>query len=240
MKTIQQLLCKLNARDIRKAYFQKYPIHLNEVNGFDEMTIGDFKKRVNRKFREFLQRVRNVQVTEKPEKQGVLFLSDTMFCHDDSEWELGLVFVDDLLKSDDPYTIPLYSIILIEWKDVLGYYVADVSTTQDNLMELVVQFLYEISWFGYQEESIVKEKKALQKGKIVATERPGVRSGQSEVFGSLDQAIGSSGCYTAPNPDKTEKLNEVYKAIGAYNRYFRAKELEQIKTVLSNDTKDER
>ena len=62
MKTIQQILKETDRKSVESAYFYDYPINLWEVKGFDDITIGEFNKRVSLRFQDFLNRLCKMNV----------------------------------------------------------------------------------------------------------------------------------------------------------------------------------
>ena len=155
MRTIQQVLRELDAKEIEEKYYRKHPILLVEINDYDDMTIGEFKKKISDRFQKYLERLRNLDADLSNEKQSILFVHKGQT---DDDFLLGhmvsLIEKDELMATEDVSEIPTYAYELVEQKEALAFGVADNKLTQDNLLEVAVDFLYEMSWFGFEQERL--------------------------------------------------------------------------------------
>ena len=89
---------------------------------------------------------------EQPEEQGLLYVYQTLpgLIRDDY-WH-DLVIIPELrekgVDAED------YSYILCSRGEIAGFLVADTKLTQEHLLTLMADVLYEASYFGYTQEDI--------------------------------------------------------------------------------------
>lgn len=151
--TIQQVLRELDAKEMEEEYYREHPILLAEINDYDDMTIGEFKKKISDRFQKYLERLRNLDVELSNEKQSILFVHKGRIDDDLLTGHIvSLIEKDELMAAEDVLEVPSYAYELIEQKEALAFRVADNKLTQDNLLEVAVDFLYEMSWFGFEQE----------------------------------------------------------------------------------------
>ena len=226
MKTIQQVLRELDKDKIIDAYFYRNPINLWELKKQEEDKIEDVKGRVIKRLGEFIERLRTLEIMEKPEHQGILFVHKCLRNYRNSDEEYSLVFADELMAAEDLAKVTTYAYELTEWKETLAFLVADNKLTQDNLMDLVVDFLYESSFFGYKQEDLEKEIRELEEAAKEVHEHP-------ERLISWDDIRKEHGLPEREDyPLEDELKDAFYKASNDYSTYCRVMELEKIKEAL--------
>ena len=67
---------------------------------------------------------------------------------------VGLIHADELMCTEELENLPLYAYEFTEQKEALSFLVSDNKLTQDNIMDVIVDFLHEISFFGYNQENL--------------------------------------------------------------------------------------
>ena len=226
MKTIQQVLIEMDHKAIEKAYSVEYPVELWELNDYEDVTIGELRRRFSERFQAFLERLCNMEIESNPEKPGILFAHKCL--NDENFGKSSLVYLEDLLKEDDLSKVPRYAYEFTEQKKALGFFVAETKYTQDNLMDVVVEFLHEISFFGYDQErlgqalsDIEKSKKELEAGHWISSDELWEELGlpKEEVY-----------------PKEDEIKRKYYEAECEYSMYCVQMELEKLKEILRGDS----
>lgn len=225
MQTIQETIRNTHLKSIEDAYFNEYPIKLHELAEHDNVPIGEFKKHVSDKFQSFLKRLCNMEVT--PGK-SILFVYKSQTEAPFLGKDVGLIHSDELLNQDDISKVPTYAYEFTEQKEALGFLVADNKLTQDNIMDVIVCFLHVITFFGFDQEHLDKEKRRLENSIKEMNEHPErLRTFDPEEFEN-DLGLPEEEEY----PEEAEKRSAFDKAGDEYTMYCRNIELMRIKEQL--------
>ena len=228
MKTIQQVLKETDHKSIESAYFYEYPINLWEVKNNDDITIGEFHSRISSRFQSFLNRLCTMDAEKNPEKQGILFVYKSQTDDIILGEAVGLIHADELMEREDLYNLPTYAYEFTEQKEALSFLVSNNKLTQDNIMNVIVGFLNEVSFFGYNQESLEEETKRLEKSIKESKEHPErlIRFDHEEFC--KEHGIPIEEEY----PEENEKKNRFYDAGMDYTQYCKEIELQRIKESL--------
>ena len=225
MQTIQEIIRNTNPKSIEDAYFVEHPVKLHEIAKHDNVSIGEFKKLVSDKFQAFLRRLCNMEIT--PGK-SILFVYKSQTEAPLLGKDVGLIHSDELLDQDDISKVPTYAYEFTEQKEALGFLVADNKLTQDNIMDVIVCFLHAITFFGFDQEHLDKEKRRLENSIKEMNEHPErLRTFDPEEFEN-DLGLPKEEEY----PEEAEKRSAFYKAGSEYTIYCRNIELMRIKEQL--------
>ncbi|MBR1910163.1 MAG: hypothetical protein IJ821_06210 [Lachnospiraceae bacterium] len=228
MKTIQEVIREMDPEKIIDAYWYEHPIeiggHAEELP--DDITTGELKDRRLKTLLGFIQSL--LEVTPKPYdgRKAVLFVSKTLW---GDEKELLCVHADEVLKAEsfDEESVPSYSYIYSDREDVMSFLVADNKLTQDNLDFVVVKFLWEVSFFGYDEEGLKKAQKRIEEAcREIGKAKPI----------SLEEWDKEFNVEEYPQEDDLRK--KYYEAQRAYDDYCREVELQRIKESLLREHTD--
>ena len=231
MKTIQLVLKETDHKEIEKAYFYEHPININEMEEHADKTIGEVMAGVSARFQSFLDRLCNMEVEKGADKQGVLFAyksSDGFL----GGIDVGLIHADELLSAENVAEVSVYAYEFTEQKETLGFLVADNKLTQDNLMDVIVSFLYEVSFFGFEQENLESELKSLDKAINEFDEHP---ENCKECGAALDEIRKK---YELPTEEKYPRERELkrkyFEAESKYIEYCKKIELERLKLSLQS------
>ena len=231
MKTIQQIIKEMDPIDIVKAYYAEYPIRLWEIKNHDEMTIKEYKEKVSERFQKFLKRLCEMETEENPEFQGVLFV----YRGQNDGWldeTVGLLNGHELVSAEDISSVTTYAYEFTEQKEALNFFVADTKLTQDYLMDVVVSFLFEISFFGFDQEYLAEEKARLGES-IEEAEEMKENPDKYKKYSMLELHQ----MYDLPEeetyPEEDEKKDAYYRAAIEYTSYCKKMEMQKIKAALS-------
>ena len=192
MKTVKDYICMLDVDQLADMYFSKYdkslygyyigcPLSDEKDDRVPVMTISEFVEDQKMLFYEYIEHLKSIDITQNEDgKQGIIYAynrlegyygwSDTLCAE--------LVYLDEL--EDDPESCENYGYMLTEFSEMLGFLVADNQYTQGNIYEVIADVLYEASWFGYREEGIEEERKALEE------ENEELEKGEGKSYDSLD------------------------------------------------------
>lgn len=126
--------------------------------------------------------------------------------------------------------VSTYAYEFTDRREALGFLVADTKLTQDNLDEVIVSFLFEISFFGYEQEHLEEEKKKLDESIKECEEHP-----ERLVTFSHEDFCKKYGLPIEEEyPEESERKHNFYEAGMEYTKYCKKIELEKIKTFLIN------
>lgn len=226
MKTVQEAFCEIDDDTLIEAYLYHFPIHINpnEKSDYDTMTIGEYKKSIQEDLKQYLHRLRTLPTKKSSDGKLWIFFVERSFDQDGFiDFKASLVNEGDLRKKG--VNAPNYAYEYIDQSEVLGYYVADNIHTQKHLDDLLAEIMYELNFFGYNQEELPEAKKELDEATTEA------KVGKVKSFKSIDEFMKEfdydfeSDKYT----DKEEELNSA--RIAANNKlitYSRKLEVDQI------------
>lgn len=236
MKTIQEVLRELDAKELRTRYFEENKKDLIELAD-SKIRISEYVETLYEKFGQYLQKLRHME-TKAPiteEDSGILYVHKTMR---EEGWLPGLtvdlVHRDELLSCKDLSNVPAYGYEVTAQEQALRFLVADTELTQNHLYEIAVSFLSEMSFFGYDQEHLPDFKARLDEAMEEVNSHPErlVRY-EPEAF-RKEMGLPEEETY----PKEEELCDTIHHALQAYDLYCNRIELERIKEgLLSNMSK---
>lgn len=225
LPTIQDVIRGLDIDSIENAYYYEHPIQIHELIDLDDITIGDYKNAISRRFHCFVERLCDMEIKNDSGKQGVLFVFKSQTESSILETDVGLIHVDELMESEDLADVSTYAYEFIEQAEALSFLVSDAKLTQDNLMDVVVSFLFEVSFFGFEQEDLAENLESLHISIEEIKEHPeNLVSYSSEEFRKRF-GLPKEEIY----PGEERKKNSFYKAGMEYTHYCKTMELLKMK-----------
>ena len=232
MKTIQEVIRELDTEKIENAYFYEHDPKIWELSPdkYDDMTFREYKVRRSTHFQEFLQSLLDIEPKPEEGRNNILFLSKNLDGEDDLS--IHLAYSDEILKAEsfDYDSFNTYDFSLAPRNEAMSFLVSDNKLTQDNLMKLVVEFLWEISFYGYDEEDVKREAEELDRRFKSFEEHPEKGRPAEEVFEALRVKHGLPKEEIYPEEEAFKDRKTV--AVMEYNQYCRAVELKRIRDYL--------
>ena len=153
MKTVKECLKELDIEELIDEYLDRDYIRreMIKVMKKKDMTTKELLWHYREAIREYIEYMRNVPV-EQPEEQGLLYMYQTLpgLIRDDY-WHDMVIIPELREKGVDAED---YSYILCSRGEIAGFLVADTKLTQEHLLTLMADVLYEASYFGYTQEDI--------------------------------------------------------------------------------------
>lgn len=157
MKTVQECLQELDIEELTDSYLAIPCIRreLTELMRKERTMICKkawdvFRNRI----REYIGYMRTTPV-ETSEDPAILYVYEVLEGDIRNKYWHGLVYLSELkekgVEAED------YSYTLCSFKQIAGFMVADTKLTQDNLLTLMTDVLYEATFSGYTEEDKEKE-----------------------------------------------------------------------------------
>ena len=229
MKTVQEWLRELDTEELIDSYLAQKMLRKEMVRAMqtrDNIIAKDLWLKYRNAIREYIEYLRTVpiEITDEPAVlyvyEGVSLTLRHRCCH-------GLVHVSELqekgVEAED------YSYVLCPHGEVAGFFVADTKRTQDHLLELMTDVLYEASFFGYTKEDLDAAIKEMEEEEIeIDAEGENDEAGEGET----DEALVESEMKRPAREEKTEKETELekayWKACGDYGDFLRQKALRDV------------
>ncbi len=231
MKTIQQVIKETDHQEIETAYFQTHPIDLMDVTDHEDMTIKEYKDRVSKEFQKFLDNLCEQEIRIGEKDRGILFAYKSDSTEQNWSEMVALIHANELLNAEEVNSIETYAYEFTEQAEALGFLVADNKFTQDNLMDVIVDFLFEISFFGYGQEHLEEEKALLDEAVKEIEEHPERLDDLEPInFEKLREEWGLPTIEIYPEEKK--KKDAAFEAVMDYTEYCKCIELERIKKAL--------
>lgn len=229
MKTIQQVIREADRKEIENEYFYEYSPKLHELTDAHDYTVAELKLRASENFQAFLNRVSDMATEPDPQGEYILFATKSLDGEGFDEVAVELVKVQELLEAEDVNEVQCYAYEYTEWKYALRFLVADNRFTQDNLHDVIVSFLHEISLFGFKPEGTEKAIKDLKKSIDELNARPERGVSWEELRKELGLPSQSE---EEVYPEEESKRDAVVKARNEFMQCCRAIELQRIKDTL--------
>ena len=220
MKTVQEYLKDYDVEKLIAAYIEKYPVSLNEISE-ENLTIAETKSMVRDKLRKFILRLQTVE-TEKSQsgKSYILFAHSAMkerFAED----EYSLVCVQDLF--DGKETAQCYAYEYTKQAEIMGFMVSGDAYTQGCIVELLVDVLYEASFFGFEQEELQED--LLQENTK--------KENREEVCFSHEELMGQLGLEGKEEDEEEQRLQkQAIAAMDEYDIYCREQQINELKKLL--------
>ena len=220
MKTVQEWIKETDVEELADTYFYEYPIEYERyVNS--EKTVSAIKDAFRKRFYEFIEQLKSIEPKSLGgDEQGIFF------CHkahgrDMKNPETVLCFESDILKCDNTQT---YSWVLTDFDEIMGYCIAETESTMKNINDVLAQIIYEMTFFGYSQEDIEKERFELEEAAKEAEEGKTIPA--EKLFADL-------GIEPQPRDEEdTEMLGKIYSMENEYNQHWLRKEVEKVRKLI--------
>lgn len=151
MKTVQETLNEIDEKKLIDDYIYTYPISVDDFD--DDITVGDVKTYTKSRLHEYLDRLKKMTIKDSSDP-CVFFIHRTM---KDGMGDVipDIVSIKDLKeKGVNAYGLAYE---FTPQAEILGWQIADNKLTQDNLTEILIDIMFEASFFGFEQEGLEKE-----------------------------------------------------------------------------------
>lgn len=223
METVHAWLKEVVAAKIADEYFSEYPIKYENFCR-SKKTVAEIKEAYRLRLLKFLEMLCKLEVDSTPQDK-------ILFCHKvysnyKKKVETVLCTSTDIFACDKPET---YSWILVDFAEVMGYYIADTELTKKNIYAVLAQILHEMTFFGFTQEELNEEREQLKASiKEAATGR--TRPAE-EVFTELFEELGIQ--KDEINEQEKEILAELHEQERKYNQFQLVAECKKVKKLLA-------
>ena len=230
MKTIQKVLSELDKDEVIDYYFSTYPVDIFKDLGhdWDAKTVAECKDYGRNKLRSLIERIVSAKANPSIDKKSILFVYK---CIGNGFYDgivVSLLDARELLDSEEFSHVQSYAYEFEKLEDTVGYYVSDTPLTQNNILDVVTSYLYEVSFFGYEQEHLEEERQILEEAIKEIKEHP-------ENLEEIDIQKFNEEILSEKYPEEDEKLEAYHRAVAEYADYCKGIELDRIKTSLLAD-----
>ena len=221
MKTVQEVLKELETEELINAYLERVPISTKLMMETEDKSAKDLLLYARGRVREYIDRLRTIPV-DGCEETHILFAYETMKEYRENDY--ALVRLSDIrTKGLNSHS---YAYEFSPQSEIVGYVVADTKRTQDDLIGLMTDVLYEASFFGFEQESLQEELDELDR-RIKEVESPDfVGIPEEEVWKEL-------GIEKEVRSEDENELEKIYNdALIKYNNFKYKKALREVMDSL--------
>ncbi|KRL78260.1 DUF6557 family protein [Ligilactobacillus equi] len=157
MKTVQEHLKQANIDNLINAFYYKYPAKLDDFA--DDVTIAQAKKYNYDSMYMFIENLKKTPITPNNDDKTWIFY----VYHNINDYMPEPIFNLTPLKELKELGSQAYSYAyeFTPQAEVLGYFIAENKLTTYYLEDLLVEILYEMSFFGLKQEELPVEKTKL-------------------------------------------------------------------------------
>ena len=221
MKTVHKWIKETDVDRLADVYFYEYPIEYERyINS--EKTVSEIKDAFRKRFYEFIEQLKSMEPKALSDDERGIFFCHKAYGRDMKNPETVLCLESDILKCGNPQT---YSWILTDFDEIMGYYIAETESTIKSINDVLAQIIYEMTFFGYSQEDIEKERFELEKAAKEADEGKTIPA--EKLFADL--GIEPQPC----DEEDTEMLGKIYLMENEYNQYWLRKEVEKVREQLN-------
>lgn len=224
MRTVQQVLKELDADRLIDTYLRDNPIEYTQNDNLLDRTVRDIRDTVRGNLHRYINRLREMQVTEPEEGQQGILYAHRALKEGFSSQAFNLVHLDELL--DRGAECENYAYEFTPQSEIMGFWIADSPMTQRYIYDLMADVLAEASFFGFEQEDL-----PAQKAKLMDSLEE-VRNGTAECLSWEEvKAELETGDFTfdEESPDEEALRRAAWEAEWAYSRHSREKELTAIR-----------
>ena len=218
MKTVQETLREMDKKELLRKFFYEHP---NKLDSFDDdLTIAQAKERAN------IERLETMEV--KPNDRQMIFYMYEYLGSYKLDQNRGLCTVADLQEKG--VEAPNYGIEYTPQEEIMGYWVADTEMTQYYLNDLMVEIMWDASFFGVKQEKLPEAIKELEEANKEIDE------GLEESFNSYEEFEDflygdeprSPKLSKEDSAEKQKIIQEVNHLHEKFNHHLQQKEIDQI------------
>lgn len=155
MKTVQEVLREADRKQLLDSIAYDAICNTGLLLEYPDKTIAQIQEASRKRMNDLIDHLLSLEAV--PTDCMVLYMTEaTSFdrWYNHELWSLDLI---DLNKIRKDIYVSGYAFELTDWEETLGYLVAENKLTQDHMIELLTQYLHEISFFGADPELHRKE-----------------------------------------------------------------------------------
>ena len=230
MKTIQDYLRECDRSAIVNGYIYKYAFGWDLMgNEYKDITCGEIVEYYNRTLNDYIDKL--IALTPLKNEEEMILMA--YHSSEDADVLFGLFKKEDILNEKLDYVTD-YGYEFSEFEEVVGYYVADTYLTQYSINDLIIEYLYETSWTGYNHERLHDELEKLKEATKEAKahkDDPDYFISAEEMFRRLDEEFGFE--REKKDPEQETAWHKYVRCMAEYNKECRNIELRKLRDFLT-------
>lgn len=214
-------------------YIYKYAFNSELIDKkYESITCGEIIKKYTKTLNDYIDKLIAIKPNVDNEEIWILLSTHSYGEFNDNIQHL-LIKKSDLLSKNDLDSVESYAYNLSPFEEILGYYVADTYLTQYEINDLLVDFLYESSWTGFEHENLNQIVEDLEESlREVDENKENSKSLYSaeEVFKQLEEEYG----FESEKKDAKQEIayEKFLKNLIEYEKECKNIELKKLKDLL--------
>ena len=229
MKTIQEHLKEYNRESLINAYCYRYPVSFNDLYLPDDKTISEIRKKQKEAINKSIDFL--CSVVPKADEEPCFLLAYHIINPEDIGEDIHFTLIPFSEMNKD--ILSGFSFILSPTEEIVGYYVSDAYTSQYHLEDLLVWFLHEATFFGWEREDVEEEVKELDRRHKELEEGKAKTIPADEVFKEL--GMGTEWFPEERNKEEENEEHELMHAIWEFNHKCMLREIEETKRLYEKE-----
>lgn len=223
MKTVQEYFKEANEKELIKTFFYEHPIEYENIHLLGK-TVKSVREKAEKRIRDYIERLRTLPIeASKDGNDWILFVHRTPTMADSESFSpYCLVSLDEVFSKKKSES---YSYMFSRQEEILGWYIADNPYTQEHITGLLVDIMWEASFFGFEQEELESEKATLDEA------IKEIKDGKGESR-TIEELFGDDWDRFREKDERTKELDDkITKAIADFYKYEFNKELDLIRKM---------
>ena len=159
MKTIKKYLMEVDVKKLISEYLLKHPIELNKIVS-KKMSVEEIEKSAKKKLRDYIMRLQDLEIDKSEDKKEYVLLAHKFLEDGFEKATYSLFCVNEIIEEGE--FAKSYAYEYTRQAEIVGFLVAETKYTQDNIYGLLVDALWEASFFGLEQEYLEEQKRELE------------------------------------------------------------------------------
>lgn len=223
MRTVQEYLKEIDGERLINEYLYEHPIHLRDVSD-EAMTIKEAKALVRAKLQRYLARLQSMETEVSENGKEYALFAHSVLKDGFQEEGYSLVCLQELIEKGEE--AESYAYEFTRQAEIMGFLVSDAEYTQRHIYGLLVDVMFEASFFGFEQQRLEEEKKKLEEAIKECEE------GRTVTY-TLEELEEEFGLEKEKPDEAADGLRRrVLEASMEYDKYCRQKELRKLKSLL--------
>lgn len=217
MITVQETLKLLDKEKLIDEYYNKIKDDIFELKD-KTITLEEFEKITKKKISNFIDRLIKMKPVKNKENDRKILLAYNVYDNDLFIPELSVSLIHETELKKNKLEVEPYAYYYQPQNEIIAFVIADNEFTQKNIYDVMVDIMYETSFFGYEDE--MKEEVNAELNETMEQ----IKSGDFETR-SWDEV--KKDLHIEDNKDNTEE-DMIHKALDIIincNKYLYEKEI---------------
>ena len=235
MKTVQHYVRSLDKNKLIETYLSMFPIPYERESGYEEaknLTVSEIRNAYETALSDYIERLKAMKTF--PEDEEYIFIAEIFPGKFTKEIRYGMLVKSELLE--EGLAAEVYDFYLEGQARIIGRYVADSTLTQKYIYEVIAAILYEISFFGFNEEKLEEERMSFGEALKELDELVNVTSAENvasdrDQIAFLDE-ISKRKVLDLEQVQPDQELREIearlHRSRLEYTKYLRNKEIREV------------